>query len=408
MKQHLYRNLLLIAASLGHATAYTLHEWGTFTSVSASNGKLLSGLQREEENLPGFVHALDGMKNSGPRSGLKGLSPQRAMKNVTIKMETPVIYFYSDHAFQASVEVGFQGGSISQWFPQRASGESVPKIVNWPSPIIDESGFTTALNEKDFTEAGGLDFSQKRNGKIAWNIDVLAPDAPRSLSFKSGEMLNWTRPRNSKSNIIKSNNEFEHYLFYRGVGNFELPLTFSIDAAETLQIKNHTSEKIPFLLVQEVTPEKKVRYYSITDGLNGTETKTIPESDFNTPDAWQSTVYQEMAAGLTRAGLNHEEADSMIQTWWESYFEKEGLRVFWIVPETVTEQILPLQVTPKPKSTVRVLVGRSEVLRPRFEAKLMEDYHARKNPQKSGLWFIHASHRYGLAFEERVREMLAP
>ena len=44
---------------------YTVHEWGTFTSVSSSDGRLMDGLYLEEEKLPGFVHQF-GEKNAVP------------------------------------------------------------------------------------------------------------------------------------------------------------------------------------------------------------------------------------------------------------------------------------------------------------------------------------------------------
>ena len=39
--------LLLLAAPV---SAYTLHEWGTFTTVSGSDGVLLEGLEREDRS----------------------------------------------------------------------------------------------------------------------------------------------------------------------------------------------------------------------------------------------------------------------------------------------------------------------------------------------------------------------
>ena len=74
-----------------------------------------------------------------------------------------------------------------------------------------------------------------------------------------------------------------------------------------------------------------------------------------------------MKSGLAACGLLESEAEAMVQTWWTSYFETEGLRVFWVLPAATTDRILPLAVTPPPAKTVRVLVGRSEVLRPRQE-----------------------------------------
>ena len=398
------KKLLPLAAAialLGQSSAYTLHEWGTFTSVSGSDGTLLSGLEREEERLPPFVHSHAGMQNVGPYNyGMgKGFLTHRPLKKVTIKMETPVIYFYADEAFSASVEVGFNGGSINQWFPQRSGGESVPKILKiHPSPHA---------NAKHFKEAGGIDFSTPFKGQIKWDVDVLAPDASRGLTFKNNETLNWLRPRNPKANILKVGEEYEDYLFYRGVGNFELPVTFRVDATETLHIENNGKEALPFLFVQEVTSEREVRYHSFSDGLPAGEMLSIPEKDLHRSDAkWRRLVYDQMAAGLLSTGLTAEETHGMIQTWWHSYFEQPGLRVFWIVPTEKTNEILPLTVSPAPEKTLRVLVGRSEVLRPRFEEELVNSYKLRNDIEKNAAWLVHSSHhRYGLAFQERVQAL---
>ena len=104
------------------ADEFIVHEWGTFTSVSGSDGRLLPGMEREEEFLPTFVHSL-----AGVWPATKGWS--RPVANVTIKMETPVIYFYSDVARSVTVDVAFRGGSISQWYPERSSGEKMSAIA---------------------------------------------------------------------------------------------------------------------------------------------------------------------------------------------------------------------------------------------------------------------------------------
>ena len=43
-------------------SAYDLHEWGTFTTISGSDGSVLSGLHVEEEKLPDFVYSHIGMR----------------------------------------------------------------------------------------------------------------------------------------------------------------------------------------------------------------------------------------------------------------------------------------------------------------------------------------------------------
>src|SRR4051794_13372994 len=116
MKYYLFA--ILAGAALVHratAESFVVHEWGTFTTVSGSDGKLLTGLQREEHSLPPFV-----LSHAGFSPADKGWD--RPVANVTIKMETPVIYFYSDIPREVSVDVKFRGGSISQWYPERSNG----------------------------------------------------------------------------------------------------------------------------------------------------------------------------------------------------------------------------------------------------------------------------------------------
>jgi hypothetical protein len=53
----------------------------------------------------------------------------------------------------------------------------------------------------------------------------------------------------------------------------------------------------------------------------------------------------------------------MIETWRDSWFE-EGSRLFYIVPTHFVNAILPLTINPAPSQTVRVFVGRLELITP--------------------------------------------
>jgi hypothetical protein len=66
---------------------------------------------------------------------------------------------------------------------------------------------------------------------------------------------------------------------------------------------------------------------------------------------------------LTSQGLYSDEARAMIETWRQSWFE-EGSRLFYIVPSGFLNQILPLAIHPAPSQTVRVFVGRLELVTP--------------------------------------------
>ena len=73
---------------------FVVHEWGTFTSISGSNGVTVEWTPyRGEAELPGFVY--------GGKHNATG----------TIRMETPVIYFYSPRELTCAVKVSFPAGS---------------------------------------------------------------------------------------------------------------------------------------------------------------------------------------------------------------------------------------------------------------------------------------------------------
>ncbi len=85
---------------------------------------------------------------------------------------------------------------------------------------------------------------------------------------------------------------------------------------------------------------------------------------------------EELAALVERSliaeGLYEKEAKAMVATWQQSWFTEEGTRVLYMVPTSVTESLLPLHVSPQPQETVRVLVGRLEIMSPESEQQMIQ------------------------------------
>jgi len=393
--------------------AYQLHEWGTFTTVSGSDGVLLSGLQREEETLPSFVHAHFGFENgqSTPQDKLasvikshgypnfnsltKGLG-RRPVSGVTVKMETPVIYFHSDTAFHAKVKVGFEGGTISQWYPNRSGGETLPE----PPPAADP--------EKQPVPSAlwNIDFSKPYQGGIEWSVDVLSPEKSHAtLTFKPRDSVNWLRARVPEANVVRtSTGETENYLFYRGVGNFKPGLVTTVSEDDTLHLTNNTGGDVPFYLVFEKDIGGAVSWSSAGGLKAGEKTELKKNKLAPAKGEFPAEIYQSMKNGLLSCGLLDSEADAMVQTWWTSYFESPGLRVFWVLPSSATDRILPLSLSPQPEKIVRALVGRSEVLRPAAEREWLAQ--SRLKGDEANMWnYTVSMDRFGLAIQERVKAL---
>ena len=97
-----------------------VHEWGTFTTVQGGDGEQISWMPPTSVDLPEFVYRAE---MSGNWSSKAAYIP----KDVTafVRMETPVIYFYSQRERVADVRVLFRGGNITEWYPQGTRVESL-------------------------------------------------------------------------------------------------------------------------------------------------------------------------------------------------------------------------------------------------------------------------------------------
>jgi hypothetical protein len=95
----------------------------------------------------------------------------------------------------------------------------------------------------------------------------------------------------------------------------------------------------------------------------------------------------------------------MLNTWKNSYFEHKGIRIFWIAPENWVNGILPLHITPQPKETHRVFVGRYELLSPEFENNLLQAW--KKHPGSLSPGSVAANDRYRLAYEDLLQHHLS-
>src|SRR5689334_19278550 len=88
------------------APGFGVHEWGTFTSVAGENGTAIRWQPfGGPTDLPCFVDRVRNVFFS--KGALSG----------TVRMETPVLYFYASREAIANVKVRFPKGVITEWYP---------------------------------------------------------------------------------------------------------------------------------------------------------------------------------------------------------------------------------------------------------------------------------------------------
>ncbi|MEZ4269287.1 MAG: hypothetical protein R3F39_23260 [Myxococcota bacterium] len=321
------------------AAALIAHEWGTFTSLQGSDGVTLEGLHHEDEPLPPFVHGRCSAMPSCLHPGQK--SVEEIPEGVTQKLETPVIYFYSEQARQISVEVDFPEGVISQWFPDAAS-------------------FRPALGEM-----GAI-----ADGSMQWLVTVdPALDGAGAPWVPEHDI--WAPARRTKATPLAVGAEREGFIFYRGVGRFELPVRVTSEAGGGLRVANLGDEALPGVFLMRTDGEAGgVVALGALGGGQQVEAQ-VPPLDLGRA-SFVAASKALLGEALAASGLYGDEAQAMVDTWERSWFGTPGVRVLYVVPRGWTDALLPIRIDPQPDALVRTLIGRIEVLTPEVEAATVE------------------------------------
>ncbi|MBL9123811.1 MAG: hypothetical protein JNG90_09280 [Planctomycetaceae bacterium] len=336
------------AGATAAADRLIVHEWGTFTSFAGSDGVQLEFRPLVTHDLPGFVFGVD------PSLGPWGSAIPLLVKKEYValqRMETPVTYFYTDRERVVNARVDFPRGLLSEWFPQvqaRDPGKQGPQRQILGGSYLDWGAVR-------LTPAG--DFAQVRVRNTKGEI------VPASLP-RVNDDDHYGRARETDSAIVETvdshgASHFEKFLFYRGLGNFDLPIKLAALGNERFEISNASPTASGALLLLRIEDER-VRFTRVASIGPETATEVTLPAATTTIDAVAEATVRELIA----AGLYEKEALAMVNTWRTSWFGEAGTRLLYLVSSQLTDELLPLRIEPAPEEQVRVLVGRLETLTP--------------------------------------------
>jgi hypothetical protein len=283
----------------------TVHEWGTFTSVAGEDGSaVVWDALGGKNDLPKFVNSFGYC--------LKGTLTD------TVRMETPVMYFYSPRELDAHVKVAFPGGIITDWYPQ---AHHLSGAIEWPSIKIE-------------------------------------PNTSPALPAET-EPSRYYAARGTDGAPLTVGDQHEKFLFYRGVGHFPVPLSARVASDGTVAVENRGPDPVPNVILFE-NRGGRLGYRS-AGTVKDAVTLDSPSLDSSLP-----VLRYELETALIAQGLYPKEAQAMVETWRDSWFE-EGTRLIYIVPARAIDAFLPLHVDPAPSQTARVFVGRIELITPEIQ-----------------------------------------
>jgi hypothetical protein len=351
------------AVSAATDDPFVVHEWGTFTTVQGADGEQIWWRPPASVDLPDFVHrAAVGGDDRPVTFNPKDLS-------ALARMETPVIYFYSQRERVADVRVLFRGGNLTEWYPQATrvaaqstQGEQVAQATLYTMPSRNTRQFTIEWN--------GLKI-------LARDTRVMALD--KLIRSKGGAGDHYYIARDTDANFLRidapqarSRVEHERDLFYRGLGYFQAPLAVGMDANEALSLNTREAERIEAAFLVSVR-QGLMRYQKIQGAIAEAATVIDPHTQpFGALEDVRKEAMQDMARALVNAGLYEKEARAMVNTWQDQWFAEEGTRVLYLLPRAWTDRTLQLQVAPQPDQVVRVMVGRAELITPSVVRELKQ------------------------------------
>lgn len=351
---------------------YVAHEWGTFTSMVGTNGIVLDGLHHEEEALPKFVHDLLKTQAFGVTK------TKMPASRVTQKMETPVIYFYADDPLRVQVRVWFQQGLMTQFFP-------LP---------------TTVYPELADARKQRIDMSKVDGSELTWDLDVLPKSSPAPIEIpKVAADDPWAYARQTEASWVRTRPEAgsparpeaEHYLFYRGLGRWQPKVTLHAEPNGKSVFGNEMEQAVPYCLALELG-EHGGRFVAGAAVASGAQqTLDFANSPWITDrEQFSRQVGAAVLQALVKQGLYVDEARAMVATWSRSWFQKDGARIVYLLPREQVDAVLPLHFEPRPKSLVRVLVGRLEFITPDAQQRVEQ---ALNDHQSHDLQVVHRAEK---------------
>lgn len=357
-----------------------VHEWGTFTTFSGSNGVHLDFRPLLDHELPYFV--MDRAEQAGTIWLGKGRIRSR------VRMETPVTYFYTDVERTVTARVRFPKGMLTEFYPPvremapaydlnaatRGDGEPIADgLLDWGAiELIPASSLRPGVKDPKAAEWLQEVMASRILPEANGNHYALARETDSAFVYSRWpgvDLPEWIEtPSQSPSGAVKyrPGHHIEKFLFYRGVGQFDVPVQVTTDDKDRVAIANKGSHPISGMLLLTVNGDQ-LRMVQVPDCATGdTQTVVLPKEPIGMDELRIAMIER-----LVAAGLFEKEATAMVNTWQDSWFTEQGTRLFYLVPQQTTDALLPLEISPVPDKTVRVMVGRVEIMSATQEQQLM-------------------------------------
>jgi hypothetical protein len=346
--------------------ALEVHEWGTFTVVSGSDGVALSWYQPEQAlvELPNFVARTPiffGKTGTGTLtlngSPLQFNGQPSRPSGFLSRMETPVIYFYPSQPMDVSVQVTFPQGRLTEWFP-------FPTIythadMTWKGSLFAPDSANSSAHVPEAIGSHGAHYAHAREVPKAWYFGTKSGTGQRAKDIPL--------------------DPWEKFIFYRGAADTTPPFQANSLEAGRMKLMRFDTTNKPVVAFALQVEGNRARWMRMPDLAvrNGSGSAPAPVSEIRLQGEPKpiAEVSAELGSAMTtvlaQTGLSEDEAKAMVATWSDAWFQENGSRIFALLPRDWIDATLPLTITPKPEKITRVFVGRFELFTPEVENTLL-------------------------------------
>ncbi len=315
-----------------------IHEWGVFC-VNDDTDFANAQLRAEWDDLPSFAYGF-----------IKGRAVPVDWGALEIR-DKPIIFFHAQEPIMVKLKIRFPGGMPGVWFP---------------------------ATERPATYA--FERQPKIGDFLAWNLGIKqcpktwTPKHPSVPEVPDNHWISRTRQVKSDELFARySDNgrdvEREKFIFYDGIFPQRRWLKIAV-GDERISLTSHV--KHPVYDITVIDRRGDMIRVSRVDKLDAGE--TIAELTFKEVSAKQfaSEAADMLVKQLVAAGLFDDEAKSLVDTWKARMFETPGLNLFYRLPQTEYDAVMPMAITPTPDSVVRVGLIYHGHLEPDFADRVLE------------------------------------
>ena len=315
-----------------------VHEWGIFR-VHEDAEVANADVRAEWDDLPPFMYG-----NVSGRVLPVNWGPSEIRRR-------PVIFFHSPQPLDVRLRIDFPGGVPGVWWP----GTQFPATRGTTRPAIG-----TALEWQIHLKEPPPGRRPQHNGlrevpKGHWMEKMRAVQCDEVYSIFGQGPIDVDR---------------EKFVFYDGLfphGKW-LRVTVMKDRVELL---NRVTHPVHDVTVIDRRGDGKVRVARLAQLDAGETVKAVPFVEIDRAK-FAAVAAEHLAEQLVAAGLFKDEAASLLADRTKDLFETDGVTVFYRIPQAEYDRRLPLTLTPRAESLLRVGLVHHAHCEPEFADKVRE------------------------------------